>query len=88
MSPIEKQNTPRTRKTLGKKSAELSSESDTDELPNLLYVPLFKSPPTVEEFPVASTSKANKRPMTPAENQKAYRARKAMEAKKGTVESS
>ena len=84
-SPIQKQNTHRTRKTMGKKQAELSSQSDTNELPDLLYVPLLKSTPTVAGTPVASTSKANKRPMTPVERQRACRARKAMEAKKGTV---
>ena len=58
ITPTEKQKALRTRKTMGKKQAELSSQSDIDELPSPLYVPLFKSPPIVNGTPAASTYKA------------------------------
>ena len=81
MIPTEKQTTLMTRKTMGKKQVELSSQSDTDELPSLDYVPLYRSPPTMPGTPVASTSKATKRPFT--QKQKTSTARKDIKPKKG-----
>ena len=54
-TPLNKQNTLITRKTVEKKQVELSSQSDTDDLPSLHYVPLYRSPPTMPANPVAST---------------------------------
>ena len=58
-----------------------SSESDEEGLPSPLYVPLFRSPsPSVLPSTSAATTLAQKKtPMTPAEKQRAYRARKALE---------
>ena len=58
-----------------------SSQSDEEGLPSPLYVPLFRSPsPSVLPSTSAATTLAQKKtPMTPAEKQRAYRARKALE---------
>ena len=61
-----------------------SSQSDDEELPSPLYVPLFRGPsPSVMPSTSTATSLAQKKtPMNPAERQRACRARKALEREK------